>query len=109
MGETIGAWQLHLVLVDLLLPHQALQDLQPPLHHHQDANSPNGKVMVGVTMATTMLIVLMMEEIAVEIMSKLPTAQFVNAKKEPQLQPQLQPPQPPPQLQLPQQQQPRQP
>merc|ERR1711884_252200 len=32
-------------------------------------------------MATTMLIVLMMEEIAVEIMSKLPTAQFVNAKK----------------------------
>ena len=46
---------------------------------HQDANFPNGKVMAGVMMATTTQIVLLMAEIAVEMMSRPLTALHVNA------------------------------
>merc|ERR1711894_475200 len=80
----------------LLLPLQ-LQPLQPPplqppqqqphrlMEHQEDASSLNGKEMDGVMMATTMLNVLLMVEIVVVMMSKLPTVQSVNVRKEPQL------------------------
>jgi len=43
------------------------------------ANSPNGKVMVGVMMATTMLDAPLMEGTVVEMMSRQPTALLVSA------------------------------
>merc|ERR1712004_333521 len=82
----------------VLLPHQDLLLLhhQLPLHPHPvDVDLLNGKEIIGVMMKTTMLNVLLMEETAVVIMSRLPTVKSVNVRKEPQLLlllPQLQPP-----------------
>jgi len=72
------------LLPPLQLPPLQLPPLQQP-HQLMDASSLNGKEMDGVMMATTMLNVLLMVETAVVIMSRLPTVQSVNVRKEPQL------------------------
>merc|ERR1712228_134890 len=67
-----------LTLLELLQLH--LPQLHP--HHHLDVVPHNGPMMNGVMMKTTMLIAIMMEVLAVQILLEdgTPTALIVNAR-----------------------------
>merc|ERR1712203_989404 len=74
-------WNLELDLLTLLeLLQLHLPQLHP--HHHLDVVPHNGPQMNGVMMKTTMLIAIMMEVLAVPILSEdgTPTALIVNAR-----------------------------
>ena len=89
-------------VVDLLHPHPALLVLLPLRHQLLDVNTLIGKEMVGVMTETTIKIVSLMAEIAVVMMSRQPTVQNVNVKRNLPLQLQLRPVPPPQQQQQPQ-------